>query len=158
GVGFIAHATDIAGNPLPVTCAPASGSVFPLGTSSVDCTATNKYGVSSEGTFQVTVQDTTAPSFYSVPLDQNLSATSTAGAIAKWTLPLAIDLVDSVTPVSCTPASGSLFAIGTTLVTCTSADTRDNRRNVTFNVTVQDGAPPALTVPGDIVAEATGAS
>ena len=47
-------------NPV-VTCDPPSGSTFPLGYSTVTCTATNIYGDYAEGSFQVIVQDQTAP-------------------------------------------------------------------------------------------------
>jgi hypothetical protein len=43
-----------------VTCTPPSGSSFPLGTTTVNCTATNTVG-STSGSFTVTVIDTTPP-------------------------------------------------------------------------------------------------
>lgn len=58
---FVATATD-ALDPRPVvSCSPASGSTFPLGTTTVSCTATDAAGNSSSGSFTVTVLDTTAP-------------------------------------------------------------------------------------------------
>ncbi len=60
--------------------------------------------------------------------------------------------------VTCTPASTSTFAIGTTTVTCTAADASGNQATTTFPVTVVDTAPPVLTVPADITTKATTAA
>ena len=49
-------------------------------------------------------------------------------------LPTAIDQVDGPRPVTCNPPSGSIFPGGTTIVTCTSSDTRGNTSSVTFPV------------------------
>jgi hypothetical protein len=57
-VNFIVTAT---GNPAPtIVCSPVSGTVFPVGTTTVNCTATNTYG-SSACSFTVTVVDNEAP-------------------------------------------------------------------------------------------------
>lgn len=49
-------------DPAPVvSCSPISGSAFPLGVTDVICTATDAFGNSSQGSFTVTVVDTTAP-------------------------------------------------------------------------------------------------
>lgn len=45
-----------------VSCAPGSGSVFAIGTTGVICTATDSSGNSASSSFNVTVQDTIAPS------------------------------------------------------------------------------------------------
>ncbi|MBT2523422.1 HYR domain-containing protein [Arthrobacter sp. ISL-28] len=38
-----------------MTCAPASGATFPIGTTTVDCTATDVTGNQTTGSFTVTV-------------------------------------------------------------------------------------------------------
>jgi hypothetical protein len=48
--------------------------------------------------------------------------------------------------VVCTPASGSLFPLGTTLVRCTAAADGQSG-SATFTVTVRDTTPPVLTLP-----------
>ncbi|MEO8086813.1 MAG: HYR domain-containing protein, partial [Bacteroidota bacterium] len=53
-------ATDECGG-ATVACAPASGSAFPAGTSSVICTATDAEGATSTCSFSVTVNDCEAP-------------------------------------------------------------------------------------------------
>ena len=52
---FSASAVDGNNQPVPVTCTPASGSVFPVGVTTVTCTATDPQGRTSTGTFTVTV-------------------------------------------------------------------------------------------------------
>ncbi len=55
--GAIAYFTPIAYyNVGPVVCSPPSGSVFPLGATTVTCTATNACGVASSCTFTVNVR------------------------------------------------------------------------------------------------------
>ena len=60
-VNYIVTATDDT-DPSPlVACLPTSGSNFALGTTAVDCSATDASGNTSNGTFNVTVEDTTPP-------------------------------------------------------------------------------------------------
>lgn len=58
---FIVTATDDTDGAVPVTVDVASGSVFPLGTTTVTATATDAAGNMASDTFTVTVVDTTAP-------------------------------------------------------------------------------------------------
>ncbi len=55
-VTFTVTATDDSSVPPTVTCAPASGSVFPIGQTTVACTATDGDGLSGTCSFTVTVQ------------------------------------------------------------------------------------------------------
>ena len=54
-VTYLATATSPADGTVPVSCLPASGTVFPLGTTTVSCGATNRAGELTTGTFLVTV-------------------------------------------------------------------------------------------------------
>ncbi len=61
-VNFTPTATDNIDPTVTVVCTPASGSQFPLGTTQVTCNATDAAGNTAVPvTFNVTVQDTTAP-------------------------------------------------------------------------------------------------
>jgi uncharacterized protein len=60
-VSYTATATDARDTDVVVTCAPASGSLFPLGLTTVNCSATNSRHKTAESSFSVTVVDTTAP-------------------------------------------------------------------------------------------------
>ncbi|HKX97818.1 MAG TPA: Ig-like domain-containing protein [Candidatus Nitrosocosmicus sp.] len=60
-VSYIVSATNATGSPLNVSCTPQSGSMFALGTSTVDCTTTDELGNDAIASFEVLVQDTTPP-------------------------------------------------------------------------------------------------
>lgn len=60
-VTYAASATDNVDGAVTPDCSPASGSTFALGTTTVDCTATDAAGNQASGSFSVTVQDTTPP-------------------------------------------------------------------------------------------------
>src|SRR5262249_25460344 len=47
--------SNTCGGPVAVTCVPASGSIFPVGDTQVNCTATDLFGKSSSCSFTVTV-------------------------------------------------------------------------------------------------------
>jgi hypothetical protein len=57
---------------------------------------------------------------------------------------------DPVT-VSCTPASGTAFAKGTTTVQCTATDSVGATDSCSFTVTVNDAENPVISCPGNIV-------
>ena len=130
-------ATDAVSGSINVNCSPASGTTFALGTTTVNCSATDVAGNSASASFTVTVRDTTAPVLSAMPANQTLVATSASGATATYTTPTATDKVNGSVPVTCAPASGSLFALGTTTVTCTAKDTAGNTAKGTFTITVQ---------------------
>jgi HYR domain len=131
-------------------CTPGSGSQFPIGTTTVTCTADD----ANDATFNVTVQDTTPPAFGAAP-DVSVDTMDATG-IVNYTAPTASDPGDVSNPVSvnCTPAPGS-FPIGTTPVGCTATDSRNNQSATGFNVTVHDVAKPTLNVPSDTTIPAT---
>jgi hypothetical protein len=60
-------APTISGDCGTVTCSPASGSTFPVGTTTVTCTATVGEGVITNCSFTVTVRDTEPPKAECVP-------------------------------------------------------------------------------------------
>lgn len=140
-VTYNATATDDVDPNPTVACAPPSGSTFPIGSSSVNCTATDASGNSASGSFMVTVQDTTPP-VLTVPADITTAATSPAGAAVSYSVS-AVDIADPNPAINCTPASGSTFPIGTTAVNCTAADTRGNSTSAGFQVNVLNSVTPA---------------
>jgi large repetitive protein len=153
-VTYTATATDSVDGTIAVTCTPLSGATFPIGTTTVQCSATNSRGFTRFGSFAVNVRGSalitlTLPAFISVP--------GTAPTVVTWTA-TAISVVDGSVPVTCTPPSGSTFDLGTTPVTCTASDSTGNTATGSFNVTVGDTTPPDLVVPDDITVEATSPS
>jgi Beta-propeller repeat/HYR domain len=78
----------------------------------------------------------TAPPVLVVPAAATINATSAAGATFLFTA-TATDREDPNPTVQCIPASGSLFAIGTTLVGCIATDASGNSASGAFNLTVK---------------------
>ncbi|WP_143193876.1 VWA domain-containing protein [Micromonospora sp. CB01531] len=66
-INYPASATDNVDGPLTPTCAPPPGSTFPLGASTVTCTATDAAGNTGSDTAVMRVVDTTAPTTRCVP-------------------------------------------------------------------------------------------
>src|SRR5439155_18095413 len=54
-VTFTASAVDIVDGRVAVSCNPASGSTFPLGATTVTCTATDAHGNNASHSFNITV-------------------------------------------------------------------------------------------------------
>lgn len=221
-VTYTATATDLVDGALPIACSPASGATFPLGTTTVTCSASDSRGNTASGGFDVTVAntpppegnpditaeatgpdgarvvfntgdsddddgrpgtggcdpdpgttfplgntvvtcpsgnftisvvDTTAPAI-GVPEIVQAVATSAAGAEVTYAV-AASDLVDGSVGATCTPSSGSTFAIGVTTVQCSASDTRGNSSTASFPVEVTEPDVPP-TNPDDITVEATG--
>jgi Tol biopolymer transport system component len=121
-----------------------SGDTFFFGTSRVTCTAEDAVGNRATDSFDVTVTDTTPPAITGMPSDIVAEATGADGAQVSWTQPTATDLVNGPRTVTCTPASGTTFALGETTVSCTATDTRSNTATKTFKVTVQDTTAPTV--------------
>jgi hypothetical protein len=138
-----------------VTCTPASGSVFSVGTREVTCSAADAHGHLTEVSFDVTVADVVPPSITHVPAPFTVEASEAGGARPTFELPLAFDLVDENVPITCSPASGSVFPLGPTTVTCSASDAQGNLAQATFVVTVVDTTPPTLSAPEPIAAIAT---
>ncbi|WP_095983305.1 choice-of-anchor A family protein [Melittangium boletus] len=82
-----------------------------------------------------------------LPAPLVLEGTSPAGAVAHFAA-TATDAVAGAVPVTCSPVSGSMFALGTTLVTCGAQDGHGNVASGSFTVTVVDTTPPRLLILG----------
>jgi len=154
-VSFVASATDAVTASPSIACSPVSGSVFALGTTTVQCSAQDGAGNASTGSFTVTVRDTTAPALF-VPGEMTAEAASAAGAAVSFAAS-AFDTVTSSPSVGCSPSSG-MFPLGTTTVNCSAQDAAGNTSYGSFTVTVQDTMPPTLTVPAPITESTTTAS
>jgi uncharacterized repeat protein (TIGR01451 family) len=151
-VNFTATATDNYSG-TTVSCNPPSGTAFPLGTTTVNCTATDTSGNTDSDSFQITVNDTEPPS---ITAPANITAPNDPGfatAVVNYTA-TATDNAGPVTP-NCSPQSGTAFPIGTTTVTCTATDGSGNTASGSFVVTVVDTEPPTLAVPANMTVNAT---
>ena len=116
-----------------VTCSPASGSFFPVGTTTVTCTTAGP-----SCTFTVTVNDTQPPT---ITCPTNITAATLTPSdpciVVNYTT-TASDNCPGVTVV-CTPPSGSCFPVGSTTVTCTATDASGNTATCSFTVSVFNG-------------------
>lgn len=124
-----------------------SGSVFPVGTTTVTVTAYDPAGNSASCSFDVTVNDTEAP-MVSCPSDVTVSAApGAASAIVNYALPTAQDNCPGA-GVSLTGglASGAAFPIGTTTVSYQATDASGNTASCSFDVTVEETAVTASLV------------
>ena len=137
-VSWSATATDDEdANPPDVTCTPASGSTFPLGTTKVNCSATDDDRARTEGSFRVTVQDTTAPRLAD-RADIAVTTNDPGGASVDYGFPTVVEAVDPHPVTSCGPLdSGATFPVGTTTITCTARDASGNVGSTSFKVTVR---------------------
>ena len=139
-------ATDNCTNPPTVTSTSLSGSLFSIGTTTVTYTATDAKNNKGTCVFTVTVNayvnpctnDIEAPSFGNTcPANISLQvAAPLTSTFASWTVPTATDNCTNPPPVTSTANSGSSFNIGTTTVTYTAKDAKNNSSNCSFTVTV----------------------
>ncbi len=151
---FAVSAVDAVDGEVPARCSPTADTVFKVGTTTVNCTAKDAAGNVANGSFKVTVRDTQAP-VLSLPADIYTTSTGDYTAAVATYSASATDVVDGTVPVSCTPATGSSFKVGTTTVTCTARDAAGNVQTGSFRVVVANGrpkdtTPPVLTLPGNM--------
>ena len=146
-----ATATDPV-NPNPIVTADQSSGIFPLGTTTVNVTATDAAGNSTQGSFTITVQDTTPPTI-NTPNNLLVEADTIGGAIVALPQVTATDAVDP-NPVVSEDQSSGFFPLGTTTVHVTATDFAGNPSTSSFTVTVQDTTPPTINTPANLVVEA----
>jgi hypothetical protein len=133
-----ASATDSCAGPVSVTrTGVPAGNVFPIGSTIVTYTATDPSGNSTTKTQTVTVTDNTPPTV-NVPANivVTLPSNSTATSMVVNYAVTASDNCPGAVTLAVSPASGSVFSVGTTTVTATATDAHGNTRTRTFNVTV----------------------
>jgi uncharacterized repeat protein (TIGR03803 family) len=89
--------------------------------------------------YRIEVVTDTTPPVLQLPANMVVNATSPSGAIVVYEATATDDSGLPVTVV-CTPASGSIFAIGTKTVTCTATDAAGNTARGSFTVKVLSAA------------------
>lgn len=136
-----------------MTSTHTPGTSFPIGSTTVNYTATDAYGNSSVCSFVVTVTDAENPTFAGCPttINQNTDPGSCT-ALVNWTVPTASDNCSGLT-TSSSHSPGANFPIGTTTVTYTATDAAGNTAICTFNVVISDVENPLIIgCPGPISA------
>ena len=129
--------------PYTTTCSPTSGSLFPVGTTSISCTATDamQQKDSCASTVVVLTSDKATPLKITCPTIAPVTATGNSEK-ARVTFPDP-EFSGGTAPfaVSCMPKSGSQFEIGTTTVSCKATDAASQTAACKISVTVL--TPPA---------------
>ena len=152
-VTFSVTATDAVDGAVTPSCSPASGATFPLGQTTVTCSAQDAHGNKASQSFLVSVTvapppppgpDQTPP-VITVPSPISAQAEGPPGTAVAFTA-TAVDAVDGSVPATCSPASGSVFSVGPTTVHCSAQDAHGNSATKTFTVTVVDKTPPPAVV------------
>lgn len=115
-------------------CDPASGDFFPIGDTTVTCTATDASGNATVESFVVRVTDDEAP-VISGAIDQSFTLPSGTSGVVTYATPTATDNSGTAT-ITCTPASGATLSVGVTTVTCTAQDASGNSASASFQLTV----------------------
>jgi hypothetical protein len=124
---------------------------FPLGETIVTWTAVDLSGNVGSATQKVTIVDTTKPSIASIA-GLTVEATSDRQNVVTLIAPNVTD-VQQITITSDAP---TFFPLGDTIVTWMAKDVSGNNSTITQTVSVVDTSAPVLTVPTDIIQEATG--
>jgi hypothetical protein len=126
-----------------VISSPPSGSVFPVGTTTVSCVASNDLGYTNNCSFKVTVIDKEPPKI-KCRRHGDITVTSSRKPrerVVTYPAPKATDNC-AIASIVCSPPSGSLFPVGGTTVTCTATDTGDNTATCQFVVNVRKPGKP----------------
>lgn len=130
---FTVAATDAEDGALAPVVSHPSGTIFPIGFTTVNVSATDAAGVTATDSFQVRVVDTTPPVIHA-PAAINVPATMPSGAPVTFSVS-ANDLV-GLEAVTTSAVSGSVFPPGTTTVTIAARDLAGNVATGSFPVTV----------------------
>jgi len=133
-----------------------SPNTFPVGSTIVNCTASNGVAPDASCSFTVIVHDTQPPAitcpaniFVAAGLDVGASCAPTSKTVS-YPPPTATDNCPGVTVV-CNPPSGSVFPVGTTTVTCIATDASGNTASCSFTVSVFSGCLVDESNPGNVV-------
>ena len=136
-----------------ITCSPPSGSLFPIGTTTVSCVATDSCGQTANCAFTVTIEE---PPLLAV-CSPNITFRATDSSGAKVFYNSSTSGGCSGASITCNPPSGSTFPIGTTTVSCLATDACGQTDSCAFTVTVVK--PPLVAIcPANILVAATNSS
>jgi gliding motility-associated-like protein len=140
-------ATDGCGNTsLTLTSDIASGSIFPIGSSTVIYKVTDNQGNTATCSFTVSVRDTTAPVL--ICPGNILTSPHNLGecdAMVNWIAPTATDLCDNTITFTSNHNSGETFGANTvTTVVYFGYDDFGNAGTCSFEIEVKDVTPPTI--------------
>lgn len=116
---------------------------FGIGSQEATCTYTDAGGLLAAKSVTYNIVDTKAP-VVTVPGGIVKEATGPDGTNVVYGGVSAVDVVYGSTPVTCSPAPDSMFALGSTAVTCIANDPSGNTGSASFQVVVQDTIAPVI--------------
>ena len=127
--------------------------VFPLGQTTVTWIASDISGNTVNATQNITLIDTTAPTI-TEPEAIIVEATSETENVISLNPPESTDSVSIA--VTITNDAPQVFPLGESIVTWTATDDAGNFASTTQTIAVLDTTPPELTIPADVIIDATG--
>src|SRR5207249_296900 len=119
----------------PITTSQSPAGPYSLGETLVTLTVVDSHSATGMCSAMVTVVDGTPPSI-TCPANITTNAAPSQSSRVVTFAPSVLDNCDPNPTVSCTPASGSAFPLGTTTVNCEAVDTSSNTGRCSFTVTV----------------------
>lgn len=136
----------------------ASGETIPDGVYTVTLSYRDAVDNPAAPAFSTGVRIDTTPPALTLPANIVAEATSAAGAVVTYSASANDPGGSGVASSSFLPASGSIFALGTTTVNASAMDNAGNAVTGSFTVKVQDTTPPMASVPAklSVVADAMG--
>ena len=138
-------------NSVSLTGGPASGSTFPLGTTTISYMAMDATGNFAVCSFDIVVSDAEAPTMVCGGNITTGTDSLLCTAVVTFSAPAATDNCSSVTVTQTGgPASGSAFPIGATTITYTATDSAGNTSTCSFDITVADLDAPIVNCSQDI--------
>jgi hypothetical protein len=152
-VSFDPPAASSPNGAVTVVCTPASGSVFPIGTTTVNCTATDTANQIATCSFTITVNSVLSinPSSVTVAPSGSVNFSATGGSGQ-----LTYSILQNSSGGTIDPSSGEYHAGNQCGVTDTIRVTDTANRTADATVEILDGTPPTITCPPDFAVECTG--
>ncbi len=157
-VDYTAGARDDCDPSPVVNCVPPSGSLFPIGTNTVTCTALDAAGNRALTRFEVIVGGGCAGNRcieLTMPEDLTTPCNRPGGAVINYSATARDICTGGIATPACNPPSGSVFPVGPTRVICT-VGSGASQSAASFLVEVTDTVPPVVQCPHDLVVDAQG--
>jgi N-acetylneuraminic acid mutarotase len=149
-VGVVSFQGRLDGAPFAPVTSPVNLTGLAAGAHTFDVrtvdAAGNTDAAPARASWTALAADNTPPTL-ALPADFAVEATSAAGAVVTYTAG-ATDAGSGVASSSFSPASGSQFALGTTVVQASAADAAGNTSAGSFRITVRDTSPPVIVIAG----------
>ena len=135
-----------------LTAGQVSGTVFPIGTTTVTYLVTDAPGNTGTCSFDVTVDDIQNPTIVCPGNITQNNDLGICGATINYLTPIGVDnCPGSITALTAGLGSGALFPIGVTSVSYLVTDPSLNTASCNFNVTVNDTENPTIVCPANII-------